>query len=85
MRRLEAIDRLSMSVPGVEAAQGRRVGQLVAERLAHIDVSARAATLDGVRVELSARPGESANALAGRIASAVSLAIARAGTPGVRR
>lgn len=74
------VDRLSIAVPGADAAQGRRVGELVPELLAPLmEPGIDAAALERVRVELTAQPGESAETLAGRIASAIALALARAG------
>ena len=73
------VDRLSIDVPGSDAEHGRRVGELVAELLAPlVEPGIDAAVLDRVQVELTAQPGESAETLAGRIASAVALALARA-------
>jgi hypothetical protein len=73
------VDRLSIDVPGSDAEHGRRVGELVAELLAPlVEPGIDAAALDRVQVELTAQPGESAETLAGRIASAVALALARA-------
>jgi hypothetical protein len=74
-----AVDRLSIEVPGSDADHGRRVGELVAELLAPlVEPGIDAAALDRVQVELTAQPGESAETLAGRIASAIALALARA-------
>jgi hypothetical protein len=73
------VDRLSIEVPGSDADHGRRVGELVAELLAPlVEPGIDAAALDRVQVELTAQPGESAETLAGRIASAIALALARA-------
>jgi hypothetical protein len=73
------IDRLSIRVPGTDAAHGRRVGQLVAELLPSlVEPGIDAATLGRVRVELTARVGESAETLADRIASAIAASLARA-------
>lgn len=73
------VDRLSLQVPGADAAHGRRVGELVAELLAPlVEPGIDAAALDRVKVELTAQAGESAETLARRIASAIALALARA-------
>jgi hypothetical protein len=73
------VDRLSIEVPGGDAGHGRRVGELVAELLAPlVEPGIDAAALGRVQVELTAQPGESAETLAGRIASAIALALARA-------
>ena len=74
-----AVERLSIEVPGTDSAHGRRIGELVPELLAPlIEPGIDAAALGRVRVELTAQPGETAEALAGRIASAIALALARA-------
>jgi len=76
------VDRLSLRVPGADAAHGRHVGELVAELLAPlVEPGIDAAALDRVKVELAAQPGESAETLAGRIASAIAVALSRADTP----
>jgi hypothetical protein len=73
------IDRLSLTVPGTDAAQGRRVGELVGELLAPlVEPGIDTEALGRVRVELTAQPGESAETLARRIASAIVRALARA-------
>ena len=75
------VDRLSLQVPGTDAAHGRRVAELVAELLAPlVEPGIDAAALGRVEVELTAQPGESAETRAGRIASAIALALARAET-----
>ena len=74
------IDRLNLQVPGADAAQGRRVGELVPELLAPLlEPGIDTAALERVRVELTAQPGESAETIAQRIASAIARALARAG------
>jgi hypothetical protein len=67
------IERISIRVPGVERDLGLRLGQLVAEGLApSLLLGPGEASLDFLRVQVSARPGESTEALAGRIAAEVS-------------
>lgn len=74
-----SVDRLSIQVPGADAAQGRRVGELVAGLLAPlVEPGVDAAALDRVKVELTAQAGESAETLAGRIAAAIARALSRA-------
>jgi hypothetical protein len=74
------IDRLSIRVPGVERGLGRRLGQLVAERLASsLQLGPGEASFDRLHVELAADGAESPEALAGRIAAQVALLI---GDPG---
>ena len=72
------IDRLSIGVPGADAAHGRHVAELVAELLPSLVEPGIDAALGRVRVELTARAGESAETLASRIASAIALSLARA-------
>jgi GAF domain-containing protein len=73
------IDRLSLDVPGADAAAGQRVGKLVAELLAPlVQPGIDAESLGRVQVELTAQPGESVETLARRIASAIARALARA-------
>jgi hypothetical protein len=79
---LTSIDRISIRVSGVERDLGRRLGELVAQRLVPtLQPAPGEAALDLVRVEVPARPGEGADALAGRIATEISLAIARTEVP----
>lgn len=70
------IGRLALRAPGSAAEDGRRLGELVADRLAAA-LAPRGADgeVDTVRVELQAAPGESAEALAGRIAIEVGRAL----------
>lgn len=75
------IDRLSIRVPGVDRELGRRLGRQVAERLApSLGLAPREASFERVRVELPAQPGESDDALAGRIAAALATALGAATT-----
>jgi hypothetical protein len=71
------IDRLSIRVPGLEPELARRLGQLVAERLATpLALAGGDAALSQLDVRVTAVPGESHESLAGRIAAQVSHAIA---------
>lgn len=73
------VDRLSIEMPGADAAHGRRVGELTAELLASlVEPGIDAAALGRVRVELRAEVGESPEALARRIALAIAHSLARA-------
>jgi hypothetical protein len=73
------IERLSLDVPGTDAAHGRRVGELVPELLAPLlEPGIDTEALGRIRVELTAQPGESPESLAGRIATAIARALARA-------
>lgn len=70
------IDRLSIRVPGVERDLGRRLGQLVAERLApSLQLGPGEASLERLHVEVAAQPAESTESLAERIAAQVALLI----------
>ena len=74
------IDRISIRVPGVERDLGRRLGQLVAERLApSLQLGPGEASLDRLQVEVTARPAESPESLAARIAAQVALLIGSQG------
>jgi len=70
------IDRLSIRVSGVERDTGRHLGRLVAERLAAaLQLRPGEASLERLHVEVAARPAESPESLAGRIAAQVALLI----------
>ena len=72
------IGTLSLHVPGADAAHGARLAQLVAERLAGpLGLPPGDAAFDRLQLRLEAVPGESAEALAARIAAGI------AGTVGV--
>lgn len=80
MSALTTVDRLSIGLPGADAAHGRRVGELVAELLMPLlEPGIDAATLGRVGVELRAEAGESPEALSRRIASAIVHSLARVG------
>ena len=71
------IGRLGIRVPGLEPEAARRLGQLVAERLATpLALAGGDAALTHLDVRVTAVPGESHESLAGRIATQVSRAIA---------
>jgi hypothetical protein len=73
------IDRISIRVPGVDRDLGRRLGQLVAERLApSLQLGPGEASLARLHVELTAQPAEGTESLAARIAAQVSLLIGAA-------
>ena len=74
------IERISIRVPGLERDAARRLGQLVAERLApSLQLGPGEASLDRLRVEVAARPAESPESLAARIAAQIALQIDSAG------
>jgi hypothetical protein len=70
------IETISIRVPGVERDLGRRLGQLVAERLApSLQLGPGEASLERLHVEVAAQPAESTESLAERIAAQVALLI----------
>ena len=70
------IGTLALTVPGSEAGHGRRLAQLVAERLAGpLALPPGDAVLDRVQLTVDAVPGESAEALAARIAAGIAGAV----------
>lgn len=70
------IETISIRVPGVERDLGRRLGQLVAERLApSLQLGPGGASLERLHVEVAAQPAESTESLAERIAAQVALLI----------
>ena len=70
------IDRISISVPGVERELGARLAQLVAERLAPpLQLATADASLPRLHVELTAAAGESLESLSDRVVARVSLAL----------
>jgi hypothetical protein len=74
------IGTLALSVPGADAEHGRRLAQLVAERLAGpLGLPPGDAAFDRLQLQVDAVPGESAEALAARIAAGI------AGAAGVGR
>lgn len=74
------IDRISIRVPGVERDLGRRLGQLVAERLApSLQLGPGEASLERLQVEVTTQPAESPESLAARIAAQVALLIGSQG------
>jgi len=73
------VDRLAIRMPG-DAELGRRLGQLVAERLAGpLALAAGEGSLERLNLEIAAAPGESADALAARIATRIGAAALEAG------
>jgi hypothetical protein len=73
------VDRLGIRTPG-DAELGRRLAQLVAERLAEpLALSPGDASLERLNLELAAKPDETVDDLARRIATRVGLALMEAG------
>lgn len=74
------IDRISISVPGIERELGQRLAALVAQRLAApLRLAPGEASLERLHVAVSAESAEPAESLAARIAEQISLLIAGAG------
>jgi hypothetical protein len=72
------VDRITISIAGIDPDLARRLGAAVAQRLApSLSLAAGGALLDHVRVDLEQVRGESMDALAGRIASQVASAVGR--------
>jgi len=68
------IDRISLRVEGVERGTARRLARLVAERLVPaLELSAGEASLERLRVELTAMPSEDPDSIATRVATVVAL------------
>ncbi len=66
------IDQLTIRVPGMGAAEGRRLGEEVARRVAdRLPDGAAGRRLEEVHVRLTAPPGADPNQLADRIADQI--------------
>jgi hypothetical protein len=61
------LDRLALRVSGISEAEGRRLAQLVGERLAAAPSTAAAGTTDAMHLSLDAQPGEALESMAHRI------------------
>jgi ubiquinone biosynthesis protein UbiJ len=73
------VDRLGIRAP-LDPELGRRLGQLVAERLAEpLALMPGQAALERLNLELAALPDESVDALATRIAARLALSLIEAG------
>lgn len=73
------IDTISIRVPGVDRELGRRLGQMVADSLApSLLLGPGEATIERLHLELEARPAESTESLAARIAERVNALIGEA-------
>jgi hypothetical protein len=74
------IDRLAIRLPGSDPNAARRLGQLVAERLAGpLALGGGDGALERLRVEVSEVPGEELDALATRIANRIAGGVVEAG------
>jgi hypothetical protein len=63
------VDRLTLRLAGLSAADGRRLAQLVASCLASADAPGAPTSLDRLRVSVAPHPGESLESMAERIAA----------------
>ena len=73
------IGTLALELPGAGAEHGRRLAQLVAERLAPpLGLPPGEGVVDRVELRLEADPAESVEALAGRIAAGIAAALGAA-------
>jgi len=73
---MTSVGRLAIEVPGTDGDHGRRLAQLVAERLAApLGLPAGDAAFDRLRLTVAAVPGEPAEALAARIAAGIAAAV----------
>ena len=61
------VDRLTLRLAGISEADGRRLAQLVGERLASATPPAAAGTTDAMRVTVGAQRGEALESMAQRI------------------
>ena len=71
------VDRLTLDVPALSEAEGRRLAVLVAERLASADVPDGPATAQRLSLSLAADPGDPLPILAERIVRELLFALAR--------
>jgi hypothetical protein len=69
------VDRLTLRVPGLSPADGRRLAELVGRGLATIPAGAQGA--DAIRIALDARAGERLEALAERITTRLTSSLRR--------
>lgn len=72
------IDRISLRVEGIDRAAARRLGRLVAERLAPaLALFPGEGAFERLEVELTALPSEDPDSIAARVAGAVALRLGR--------
>ena len=71
------VDRLTLRLAGLPAAQARRLAWLVAECLAAEDMPGTPRASDRLRITVASRPGEPLAAIAQRIAGELVHALAR--------
>jgi hypothetical protein len=61
------VDRLALRLAGLSEADGRRLAQLVGERLAEATPPAAAGTTGAMHLTIDAQPGEALESMAHRI------------------
>jgi hypothetical protein len=71
------IDRLVLRMPGGSAADGRKLGELVASGLAAVGALPQSGDLPSLNVTVSARSGSRPEAMARQIVEQVRLALPR--------
>jgi hypothetical protein len=71
------VDRLALRLAGISAADGRRLAELVGERLAAAPSPAGAADTGTMRLTVDAQPGEGLDSMAHRIVEALLRELAR--------
>jgi hypothetical protein len=71
------IDRLTLDLPALSEAEGRRLAALIAECLGSVDVPNGPAAAHRLSLSLAADPSDPLPILAGRIARQLLLALAR--------
>ena len=69
------IDRLTLRVPGLSVAEGRRLAELVGRGLSTVPAGVEGG--DAVRLALDARPGERVEAMADRITTQLTTSLQR--------
>lgn len=69
------IERLTLRVPGLSSGEGRRLAELVGRGLSTIQPGVEGR--DALRLVVDARPGEGLEAMADRIATALSTSLGR--------
>lgn len=71
------IDRLALRVAGISEADGRRLAQLVGERLAAVRLPATPGAIRAMRLTLDVQGGEALESMAGRIVTEMLGSLAR--------
>jgi hypothetical protein len=72
------VDRLTLRLAGISEADGRRLAQLVGERLVTATLPATTGATDSMRLSVEARPGEAIESMAHRIVTEMVRGLVRA-------